>query len=113
MVFSFLCCCHRNNFFRLDQKDISSDSKVKFRQAGNCCKRVLEAAKLAYVNKTKQSITSQKLGSCDFCRMANSIFNKGKSAIPPLFNGPEVFSSVSDKAKLFPENFSKNTNLDD
>ena len=113
MVFSFLCCCHRNNFFRLDQKDKSSDSKVKFRQAGNCCKRVLEAAKLAYVNKTKQSITSQKLGSCDFCRMANSIFNKGKSAIPPLFNGPEVLSYASDKAKLFAENFSKNSNLDD
>ena len=113
MVFSFLCCFHRNHFFFFFQKDKSSVSKVKFREASNCCKRVLEAAKLAYVNKTKQSITSQKLGSCDFCRMANSIFNKGKSAIPPLFNGPEVFSSVSDKAKLFAENFSKNTNLDD
>ena len=26
---------------------------------------------------------------------------------------PEVFSSASDKAKLFAENFSKNSNLDD
>ena len=57
---------HRNHFFRLYQKDKSSDSKVKFRQASNSCKRVLEAAKLAYVNKTKESITSQKLGSHDF-----------------------------------------------
>ena len=104
---------HRNHFFRLYQKDKSSDSKIKFRQAGNRCKTVLEAAKLADANKTKEPITSQKLGSRDFWRIANSVLNKGKSAIPPLFNGPEVLSSASDKAKLFPENFSKNSNLDD
>ena len=33
--------------------------------------------------------------------------------IPPLFSGPEVLSSASDKVKLFAENFSKNSNLDD
>ena len=44
---------HRNHFFCLYQKDKSSDSKVKFRQASNHCKRVLEAAKLAYANKTR------------------------------------------------------------
>ena len=48
------------------QKDKSSASKVNFRQAGNHCKRVLEAAKLASANKTKESLTSQKLGSRDF-----------------------------------------------
>ena len=90
-----------------------SDSKVKFRQAINCCKRVLEAAKIVYANKTKESITSQKLGSRDFWRIANSILKKSKSAIPPLFNGLEVLSSASDKAKLFAENFSLNSNLDD
>ena len=95
------------------KKDKSSDSKVKLRQASNSCKRVLEAAKLGYANKTKEYITSQKLGSCDFWQIANSVLNKGKSAIPPLFNGPEVLSSASDKAKLFAENFSKNSNLDD
>ena len=72
----------------------------------------LEAAKLAYTTKTKESITSQKLGSRDFWQIANSVLNKGKSAIPSLFNGPEV-SSASDKAKLFAKNFSKNSNLDD
>ena len=46
-------------------------------------------------------------------RIANSFVNKGKSVIPPLFNGPEVLSSASDKAKLFAKNFSKNYNLDD
>ena len=114
--FSAACAAaivHRNHFFRLYQREKSSDSKVKFRQASNRCKRVLEAAKLAYANKTKAFITSQKLGSPDFRRIANSVFNKGKSVIPPLFNGPEVLSSASDKAKLFAENFSLNSNLDD
>ena len=115
MVFSCLCCCHsyRNHFIRLYQREKSFDSKVKFRRASNRCKRVLEAAKLAYANKRKGSITSQKLGSRNFWRIANSVLNKGKSAIPPLFNGLEVLSSASDKAKLFPENFSLNSNLDD
>ena len=56
----------RNHFFCLYQKDQCSDSKVKFRQASNCWKRVLEAAKLAYANKTKESITSQKFASQTF-----------------------------------------------
>ena len=114
--FSAACAAaivHRNQFFRLYQREKSSDSKVKFRQASNRCKRILEAAKLAYANKTKESITSQKLGSRDFWRIANSVLNKGKSAIPPLFNALEVLSSASDKAKLFAESFSLNSNLDD
>ena len=104
---------HRNHFFCLYQQNKSSESKVKFRRASNRCKRVLEAAKLAYATKTKESIPSQKFGSRDFWRIANSVLNKGKSAIPPLFNGPEVLSSASDKARLFAKNFSKNSNLDD
>ena len=94
------------------QQNKSSESKLKFRRASNGCKSFLEAAKPAYANK-KESITSQKLGSQDFWRIANSGLNKGKSAIPPLFNGPEVLSSACDKAKLFAENFSKNSHLDD
>ena len=64
--FSAACAAaivHRNPFFPLYQENKSSESKVKFRQATNCCKRVVEAAKLAHANKTKESITSQKLGS--------------------------------------------------
>ena len=95
------------------QKDKSSESKVKFRQASNHCKRVLGAAKLAHANKTKECTTSQKLGSRGFWQISNSVLNKDKSAIPPLFNGPEVLSSASDKAELFAENFSENSNLDD
>ena len=111
--FSAACAAaivHRNHFFRLYQQNKSSESKVKFRQASNRCKRVLEAAKLVYATKTKESITSQKLGSRNFLRIANSVLNKGKSAIPPLFNGPELLSSASEKAKLFAKNFSKNSN---
>ena len=61
--FSAACAAaivHRNHFFHLYQKNKSSESKVKLRQASNCCKRVVEAAKLAYATKTKESITSQK-----------------------------------------------------
>ena len=112
--FSAACAAaivHTNHFFPLYQKGKSSDSKVKFRQASNLCKRVLEAAKLAYANKT-ESVTSQRLGSHGFWQIV-SVLNKGKSAIRPQFSGPEVLSFASDKAKLFAENFSKNCNLDD
>ena len=113
--FSAACAAaifHRNHFFRLHQQNRSSKSKLKFRQAINLCKRILEAAKLAYATKTRESITSQKPGSRNFWRIANSVLKKDKSAIPPIFNDPQVFSSASDKAKLFAENFSKNSYLD-
>ena len=42
---------HRNHFFHFYRQNISF--KVKFRQASNCWKKVLEAGKLAYANKTK------------------------------------------------------------
>ena len=47
------------------------------------------------------------------CKKQNKTKNKGKSAIPPLFNSPEVFSSALDKAKSFAKSFSKNSNLND
>ena len=46
--FSAACAAaivYRNHFFHLHQKDRSSDSKAKFRQASNRCKRVFETAK--------------------------------------------------------------------
>ena len=79
---------HRNHFFCLYQQN-KSESKIKFRQASNYCKRVLEATKLAYANKTKEFITSQKLGSWDFCQIANSVVNKGKSVILSVFTDPQ------------------------
>ena len=101
--FSAACAAaiiHRNHFFRLYQQNKSSESKVNFREASNCCKRILEAAKLVYY-KAKESINSQKLGSLVFSRIANRILKKGNSAKLPLFNSHKLFSSASDKTKLF------------
>ena len=109
--FSAVCgaaIVHWSHFFCLYQQNKSSESKVNFRQTNNCCQRVLDAAKLAYANKTKEFITLEKLGSQDIWQIANSVLRKDKSAIPSLFNSLKVLSSPSDKAKLFAENFSKN-----
>ena len=64
--------------------------------------------RFAYATKTKESITSKKLGSQNFCRIEKVVLNKGKSATPRLFNRPEVMSSTSDKANVF----ASNSNLD-
>ena len=59
-----------------------------------------------------ESITFKKFGSRDFRQIASSILNKGKSAIPPLFNGLEVLSSASKKQNYLLKAFLK-TNFDD
>ena len=81
------------HFFHLYQRSNFSESKIKSRQPVIVAKGFW---KLAYATKTKESITSQKLGSQDICQIANSVLNKDKFAIPPLFNSPEVLSSASD-----------------
>ena len=104
---------HRNHFFHLHQKDKSPECKIKLRQVSNHCKRVLEAAKLAYANKTKKSPSlpwNLALGTCGKLPIMFSKVNL--LAILPLFNGLDVFSSASDKAKLFAEIFSMNPNLE-
>ena len=105
--FQLLAINYRNHFFRLYQQN-KSESKVKFRQASNLCKGFL---KLPNLHMLKESITSQKLGSWDFWQITKSVLNNGISAIPLLFNGLDMLSS--DKAKLFANNFSNNSNLDD
>ena len=47
---------HKNHFFLFYQQNKYSESKVKLGQANNCRKRVLEVTKLAYANKTRESI---------------------------------------------------------
>ena len=49
---------------------------------------------------------SQK-GSYEIWWISNSFLKYSKPAIPPLFNGPELLSSASDKATLSVEIFSK------
>ena len=79
-----------DHFFRLYQKDKSSESKVKLSQASNHCKRVFDAAKFEYVNKTKEFITSQKLGSQDFWQIANGVFFlNGVNLLFLLYSWPE------------------------
>ena len=39
---------------------------MKFRQAGNQCKRVFEVAKLAYANKAKESLLPRSLTHVTF-----------------------------------------------
>ena len=48
----------------------------------------------------QESITS-KLGSRDFWRIANSVLNKGKFAVPPLFRGLEVLRLIICVLKTF------------
>ena len=57
---------HRYHIFCLYKQKKSAKSKEKFREANNCCKRVLEAVKLTYADETKHSIASQELGSRNF-----------------------------------------------
>ena len=61
--------------------------------------------------KQKGPLVSRKLALVT--RIANSVLNKGKSAVLPLFNDLEVLFSESDKAKLFAEHFSRDSNLDE
>ena len=91
---------HENHFFCFYQQNKGSESKVKFRQASNCFKRVLEAAPIAYATKTKESITPQKLGSQNFWRIVKSVLNKDKSAIPLLFKGQDLLSSAKQNCLL-------------
>ena len=76
-------------------RDLSLENSIDsyLCMASNRSQRVVEAAKLVYANKTK-----------DFWRIADI-------PIPTLFNGLEVFSSASDKAKFFAENFSRSVIL--
>ena len=104
---------HRNHFFRLYHRDRNDATKTLYRQASNRCKRIIESAKLHYFEKTRDAIASQKLGSRDFWRIVNSVLNRKKSVIPPLFNGPEVLTSALSKAEQFAKLFSENSNLDD
>ena len=78
--FSAACAAaivHGNHFFRLYRQN-KYQHNVKLWQTIHCCKRVPEVGKLACATKTKESITSQKLGCRDFWQIANNVLNKGK-----------------------------------
>ena len=76
---------YRNYFFHLYQQNRSSEFKVKFKQGSNRCKKVLEAAKLAYAINAKESFTLTNLALKTFGELL--IVLTGKYAIPALFSG--------------------------
>ena len=109
MIFDCVCCCYSCTFVPSE----SCESETKFRKAINCCRWIPKASKLTFANKTKDFITSKKLGSRDFWGIANSVLSGGKTAIPSLFNDSNMLSSVSDKAKIVAKTFSEDSNIDD
>ena len=76
---SFFVCTNRMNLLNLKE---SPDRLVIV------TKGFLKLPNLHMLIK-QESITSQKLGSRDFYRIADSVLHKGKYTIPPLFNSPE------------------------
>ena len=74
-------------------------------------KVLLKLQNFSMLIKQKSPSLSKKLGSCDFWRIANRVFNKSKFATTGLFNDPDMLSSATDKAKLFAKNFSKNSSI--
>ena len=87
--------------------------------ARNCCgsrnhwKRILKEARSNYAETTRRSIAPQLTGSRDFWRISDSVLNRENSTIPPLFIGPKILTTSTDKANLFDRNFTCNSNLDD
>ena len=77
---------HRNNCFCLYQMNKSFESKVQLRHANNCSKRALDSPSLP------RNLALRTFDECQYC----SQLSIGKSALPPLFNIPELLSSASD-----------------
>ena len=63
--------------------------------------------------KQKSLSLPGNLAAWSFGKLLVAFSTKVNLLLHPLFNGPKVLSSVSDKAELFAKNFSKNSNLDD
>ena len=98
---------YRNLFFHLYQQNKSFESKVKFRQASNCWKKVLEPAKLAYANKTKNPSFPRNLALGTFGELP-IVFSTKVNLLYLLYSMAWRYCLVD----LFPKNFSKDFNLD-
>ena len=61
----------------------------------------------------QESITSQKLDSCDFRRIANTVLNKSKVLQLLYLMVPRSCRLHLIKQNCLPKTFSKNSNLDD
>ena len=92
--------------------DKSSESKKKFRWLVTAETRFLKLPHLLIKQNSPSLPRNLVLETFDkfpivFSTKVNLLY------IPPLFNNLEVLCSGSDRVKLFAENFSKGSNLDD
>ena len=99
----FFVCTNRINLLNLTE---SSDRLVIV------AKGFLKLPKLRMLIKQKIPSPPRNLALGTFGELL-SVLDKRKSTIPPVFNGPGVLPSASDKPKLFAKNFTKNSDLDD
>ena len=114
--FSAACAAaivHRNHFFRLYQQNKSSESKVKFRQASNRCKRVLKLPNLHMLLKQESPSLPGNSALRTFGKLL-IVFSAKVNLLYLLYSTNWRCCLLHpDKAKLFAKNFSKNSNLDD
>lgn len=108
-----MALAHHNHYYILYQREQYSITLTLFRTASNHFKRVLENGKSIYGQAVQAKVENKKLGSLQFWKIVNAILNRGKPSVPSIINGPEVISSLPDKAKLLAMNFAANTMLDD
>ena len=112
--FSLVCVAaiaHRNYYSHLYHRNCSLDNKRLFNLPRNRCRKVLNDAKTRYSEATKSRISSQKLVLVTSGKIVNSVFNKDKSTVSPLFHGSDVLTSSKDKAELLAQNLSANSIL--
>ena len=84
---------HHNHYFHEYHWIATSKNKKLFGDSHNHCKRVLKDARSNYAETTRCYVASQFIESHDYWRICNSILNRGKFTIPPLFNDPEVLTT--------------------
>ena len=101
----------RNHYFHKYHWNATPENKKLFCDSCNHCRIVLKDARYNYAETTGRSVSSQLIVSLDFWRICNSVLNRGKSTIPPLFYGLDVLTIFTDKANLFASYFSCNSTL--
>ena len=93
----------RNHVFCLYQQNKTSEYKVKFVKGSDCCKRVLEAAKLAYANMTKSLSLLRKVAPKTYSELlivfstkVNLLYLRGRTF---YIAGPKNVSKKGHKHK--------------
>ena len=105
--------CQRNFYFHKNQRQ-DYRNLVLFKAAFRRCKRTFDLARDRYAKQTRESISSQKLGSKDFWRICNSVLRRNKSCLPSLkLTSDTLAVSSADKAELLSQEFAKNSTLND